>query len=88
MGNDVELMMRFLEKEKIKTCYIPQVLVKMRAGGVSNSGFKNILIQNKSILQAARALELPFSTFGFVLGKILNRFTQFIFKPADKHYVK
>lgn len=88
MGNDVELMMRFLEKAKIKSAYIPQVLVHMRAGGVSNRGFKNILIQNKCILQAARALEIPFSTYGFVFGKLKSRLLQFIFKPTrDEQYV-
>ncbi len=89
MGNDVELMMRFLEKAKIKTTYIPQVLVHMRAGGVSNRSFKNIVIQNKSILQAAKAMGLPFSTLSFVSGKVKDRLLQFIFKPTrDKQYVE
>lgn len=89
MGNDVELMMRFLEKERVRCAYIPQVLVKMRAGGVSNKSIKNIFIQNRSILQAARALDLPFSTVKFVLGKIFSRCWQFIHKPSvGENYVK
>ncbi|MGD9592835.1 MAG: hypothetical protein AB7V32_09975 [Candidatus Berkiella sp.] len=82
-------MMRFLEKEKIKCAYIPKVLVHMRAGGVSNRGLRNIVTQNKSILKAAREMELPFSMLGFVFGKLCNRLMQFILKPGrDKHYVK
>jgi glycosyltransferase involved in cell wall biosynthesis len=38
---DYELMLRFLIKHKITTAYIPEVLVKMRMGGVSNASFKN-----------------------------------------------
>lgn len=39
---DYELMLRFLEKHRIKSCYIPKVLVKMRMGGRSNSSLSNI----------------------------------------------
>ncbi len=88
MGNDVELMMRFLEKYKIACAYIPQVLVKMRIGGVSNRGFKNILVQNKCILLAARKLDIPISTIIFFICKLTNRVQQFIQKPLrGSHYV-
>ena len=43
---DYELMLRFLEKYKIKSCYIPQILVKMRIGGQSNKNIKNIIKNN------------------------------------------
>jgi glycosyltransferase involved in cell wall biosynthesis len=38
---DYELMLRFLVKEKVSAAYIPEVLVRMRTGGVSNSSWKN-----------------------------------------------
>lgn len=44
---DYELMLRFLLKYKISTCYIPDVLVKMRTGGVSNSSIVNRLKANR-----------------------------------------
>ena len=43
---DYEIMLRFLEKYKIKSCYIPEVLVKMRVGGESNQSIKNIIKAN------------------------------------------
>lgn len=89
IGNDVELMMRFLEKYRISTLYLPHILVKMRLGGVSNRQFKNVLAQNKNILSAARRLELPISPFKFVLYKLINRLSQFIRKPTrGKLYAK
>jgi len=33
---DYELMLRFMLKERISTVYIPEILVRMRSGGVSN----------------------------------------------------
>jgi len=40
---DYELMLRFLEKNKISTYYIPEVLVKMRLGGASNRSVLNLI---------------------------------------------
>lgn len=44
---DYELMLRFLLKHRIKVAYIPEVLVCMRAGGVSNASLKNRLKANR-----------------------------------------
>jgi glycosyltransferase involved in cell wall biosynthesis len=38
---DYELMLRFLLKHKITAAYIPEVIVKMRTGGMSNVSLKN-----------------------------------------------
>jgi glycosyltransferase involved in cell wall biosynthesis len=44
---DYELMLRFLKVCKITTSYIPEVLVKMRTGGISNISIKNRLRANR-----------------------------------------
>ena len=44
---DYELMLRFLVRQRLKTAYIPEVLVKMRIGGISNSTVTNRLHANK-----------------------------------------
>ena len=36
-------MLRFLHKYKISTYYLPEVLVIMRLGGLSNKSLKNII---------------------------------------------
>jgi len=46
IAGDYELMLRFLERYRISAAYIPEVLVKMRWGGMSNGGIKNILIKS------------------------------------------
>jgi glycosyltransferase involved in cell wall biosynthesis len=45
---DYELMLRFVHREKIKVVYLPKVLVKMRAGGVSNSTLRNRVAANRN----------------------------------------
>jgi glycosyltransferase involved in cell wall biosynthesis len=44
---DYELMLRFLVKFKINAAYVPEVLVKMRTGGISNSSWRNRLKANR-----------------------------------------
>lgn len=44
---DYELMLRFLFKHRIRAVYIPQVLVKMRVGGVSNASLANRIKANR-----------------------------------------
>ncbi len=43
---DYELMLRFIHKHKIKTAYLPSVLVKMRTGGKSNKTLANRIKAN------------------------------------------
>lgn len=38
---DYELMLRFIHIKKVKLIYLPQVMVKMRLGGISNFSFTN-----------------------------------------------
>jgi glycosyltransferase involved in cell wall biosynthesis len=45
---DYELMLRMIYKHGIKLAYIPDVIVKMRTGGVSNSNIQNRLNANKN----------------------------------------
>ena len=40
---DYELMLRFLVRHRLNAAYIPEVLVKMRTGGVSNFSLANRL---------------------------------------------
>jgi glycosyltransferase involved in cell wall biosynthesis len=44
---DYELMLRILLKYGLSTHYIPQVIVKMRVGGMSNASFGNRIRANK-----------------------------------------
>ncbi len=79
---DFELMARLIELHRIKTVYIPQVLVKMRLGGTTNHSWSNILKQNREIWHALGALQLRQSPVAFLFGKLLLRGRQFFARPA------
>lgn len=49
---DYELMLRFLHRHGVAACYLPEVLVRMRTGGVSNASLRNRLLANREDRQA------------------------------------
>ena len=58
---DYELMLRVLLKYNTRVQYIPEVLVKMRAGGMSNASLKNRVRANKEDAMAWKLNDLkPF----------------------------
>lgn len=82
---DFELLFRLIEKNKIRTVYLPKVIIKMRLGGTTNKNLKNIRIQNTEIIQILRAYYKDFSVFKFWFSKIINRVFQRISRPANKN---
>lgn len=44
---DYELMLRFLHRHRASVCYLPEVIVRMRTGGLSNASFRNRLRANR-----------------------------------------
>jgi len=74
---DYELMLRIIHKTGIKIAYVPRVLVKMRAGGVSNSSISNRLAANRNDRKAWAVNELNpnFYTLWF---KPLRKIFQFL----------
>ena len=74
---DYELMLRFLEKCKISSSYIPEIFVKMRVGGESNQSIKNIIKANIESYKAWKANDLkihPFRMFAKPLSKVFQYF--------------
>jgi glycosyltransferase len=70
---DYEIMLRFLVKYKITTAYIPEILVKMRTGGESNSSLKNRIKANRMDRKAWKVNGLkpyPWTTFLKPLRKV------------------
>lgn len=73
---DHEIMVRFMHKYKIKACYIPEVLVKMRMGGASNNNIFNIIKQNLVIVGTLRRNQIKVSPF-FLPMKFIERLRQY-----------
>jgi glycosyltransferase involved in cell wall biosynthesis len=69
---DVELMIRFLEINKINSCFINEVLVNMRVGGVSNQGIKSIITITREMKRAFNENGLPFNLSKYLFHKGLK----------------
>jgi len=78
-ASDYELMLRILIKHAISTHYIPQVIVKMRAGGMSNASFKNRINANKEdrLAWKLNGLEPHFFT---LYAKPIRKISQFLIR--------
>jgi glycosyltransferase involved in cell wall biosynthesis len=76
LASDVEFMMRYLERGRVKAAYLPHVLVRMRVGGATNESWRNIVRQNREIFQALRKHGLPYSTLSFWAHKLFSRLWQ------------
>lgn len=51
---DYELMLRMLFKHRISSAYLPEILVRMRTGGISNSSLRNRWLANREDREAWR----------------------------------
>ena len=77
ISSDYELMLRFLYKNKISTSYIPEVLVKMRTGGISNVTLQSRIKANKEDRLAWKINGLKPTSFTLIL-KPLSKLRQFL----------
>jgi glycosyltransferase involved in cell wall biosynthesis len=76
---DYEFMLRVIHKHKIKLNYLPEIIVQMRAGGVSNASFKNRIKANKEDRLAWKMNGLKPGNLTFI-RKPLSKIKQFIKK--------
>jgi glycosyltransferase involved in cell wall biosynthesis len=81
---DYELMLRFLHKHNISGYYIPEMLVKMRLGGLSNRSFKNFFQKSMEDYRAWKINRLHIG-WEVIILKMLIKLPQFL--PIFVHLV-
>ena len=81
VASDLDLMLRVLELGRANSKLVPQVLVRMRMGGVSNNSVRGIFRQNAEVIAAIRGHGLSVSTPVFAIAKIFRRLHQFVSRP-------
>lgn len=77
LQSDFEFVIRLFYLHQIKSLYIPERLVKMRLGGISNRSLKNIILQNISNMKALQEHGLKIGYF-YPLCRIISRAGQYI----------
>jgi glycosyltransferase len=51
---DYDYILRLFTREGLNSCYLPEVIVKMRLGGASNKSLSNIIRKSKEDIRALR----------------------------------
>jgi glycosyltransferase involved in cell wall biosynthesis len=82
LAADLELMLRLLERHKVISHYIPEVLVRMRMGGATNKSLRNIIRGNIEIRDAFAKNLIPFPLM-YLITKSLSRISQFFIRPTE-----
>lgn len=77
LAADFEIMVRFLERYRIRTVYVPDIWVKMRVGGATGNSVFNRIKQNMEILTACKQNHIKISPFSFMMNKFIIRMHQF-----------
>ncbi|HCO94408.1 MAG TPA: glycosyl transferase [Phycisphaerales bacterium] len=77
---DFELMLRLIEKHRIKIDYIPKVIVKMSTGGKANV-WRGMIQGNKEIIKSFRLNNLHLSPWFFVC-KPITKISQLFQRPG------
>jgi len=77
---DYENMLRILWCGSVKAAYIPQVLVRMRVGGMSNKSFFNVLNKSREDYSALRQNRI--GGLQALLLKNVTKLPQFVTKAA------
>jgi glycosyltransferase len=78
---DYDLILRFFYKHQLKLTYIPEVLVKMRVGGLSNKSLNNRWKANQEDRTAMKQNGIPFPFLAGIL-KPLRKLNQYWTKKS------
>ncbi len=79
---DYEMMVRLLHTAKASYAYLPAVVIKMRAGGVSTSGLRASWVLNTEIVRACNENDLP-TSLPRVLLKVPAKLFELVRKPKS-----
>jgi glycosyltransferase len=77
ISSDYEMMLRLFYCHRIRAKYLPEVLVKMQRGGVSNQNFKSIFLKTREDLRIMKKYKFNISS---LILKNISKFSQFIFR--------
>lgn len=77
---DYELTTRFLARHKVRYAYLPEVIVRMRTGGVSTRSLRSNWILNREILRACAENGIKTNIFK-VYSKYFTKFLQLLKRP-------
>ena len=79
IAGDFELVARIFHGGTLAYRHVPEVLVRMRTGGISTGGWRNTLMLNREVLQACRENHIPINLLK-ILSKYPAKLLEFLHK--------
>lgn len=79
IAGDFELVARIFHSGELTYKYLPEVLVRMRTGGVSTGGIRNTLLLNQEVLRACRENGIN-SNWLMLLSKYPAKLLEYLYK--------
>jgi glycosyltransferase involved in cell wall biosynthesis len=76
---DFEFIARIFYKTEVKYYYHPKVIIKMRMGGISTSGWRSLILSNQEMLKACLENNIPTNIFKIFM-KYPRKMIGFLFK--------
>ena len=83
IAGDFDFLIRVFYGRKINWSYLNRITVKMRSGGISNSGLSNKILCAKEI-HGSLHMNNIFTLYFFQVGRYLIRMMELLIKPAKK----
>ena len=77
IAGDFELVARIFHGGTLKYRHVPEVLVRMRTGGVSTGGWRNTILLNQEVLRACRENGIDTNLFK-ILSKYPRKLLEFV----------
>jgi glycosyltransferase involved in cell wall biosynthesis len=77
LASDFEIMLRFIDRHKIKMEYLNDVVIKMRLGGKTNKNIFNIVHQNIEILMAFKENKINVNYLTYPIKRLVKKLLQY-----------
>jgi hypothetical protein len=77
IAGDFEFVARIFSRQNLRHEYLPEILVKMRLGGISTRGWRSTLTLNREVLRACRQNGIP-SNYLKILSKYPAKLLEFL----------
>lgn len=78
IAGDFEFIARAFWHQPLRYRHLPEVLVRMRTGGISTGGWRNTLILNREVLRACRENGIPTNML-MILSKYPAKLLEYLF---------
>lgn len=79
IAGDFEFVARIFHGDTLKYRHLPEILVRMRTGGVSTGGWRNTLLLNREVLRACRENGISTNLL-MILSKYPSKLLEFLRK--------